>query len=79
MKSRGVSFSFTSLTWDEILKEIQRINIKKTTQEGDAPTKIIQQYSSLIVHLFKGNINYYLKAVVHADQRKKDCKTEKSN
>ena len=39
----GASFSFTWVTVDDISNEIKRLEIKKTTQEKDIPTKIIKQ------------------------------------
>ena len=42
-------FPFTSVTSDDILKEIKIRDIKKATQESDIPTKIIKQFPSLVV------------------------------
>ena len=45
---KEAAFSFTSVTSDDILKEIKRLGIKKTTQEIDIPTKIKTQFPVLI-------------------------------
>ena len=81
-------FPFTSVTSDDILKEIKIRDIKKVTQESDIPTKIIKQFPSLVVDFLNKNINCCLtkstfpndfkKAVVQPTH-KKDCKTKKSN
>ena len=82
------SFSFTCVTVDDISKEIKRLDIKKATQEGDIPTKVIKQFPNLFIDFLHKNINSCLtegtfpndfkKAVVHPIH-KKECKTEKSN
>ena len=50
-------FSFTCVTVDDISKEIQRLDIKKATQESDIPTKVIKQFSNLFIHFLHKNIN----------------------
>ena len=82
------SFSFTCVTVDGISKEIKRLNIKKATQEGDKPTKVIKQFPNLFIDFLHKNINSCLTegtfpndfktAVVHPIH-KKEWKIEKSN
>ena len=45
----GASFSFTWVTVDDISNEIKRLEIKKTTQEKDIPTKVIEQFPNFFV------------------------------
>ena len=44
---KEAAFYFTSVTLDDILKEITNIGIKRATQESDIPTKIIKQFPCL--------------------------------
>ena len=51
------SFSFTCVTVDDISKEIKRLDIKKTTQESDIPTKVIKQFPNLFIDFLHKNFN----------------------
>ena len=54
------SFSFTCVTADDILKQIKRLNIKKTARQSDIPTKIIKQFPKLFIDFLHKNINFFL-------------------
>ena len=80
---KEAAFSFTSVTSDDILKEIKRLGIKKATQEIDIPTKIKTQFPVLIKNInccrTEGTFpNDFKKAVEHQTQ-KKDRKIELSS
>ena len=62
---KGEAFSFTSDTLDNILKEIKRPGIKKSTQESDMLTKIIKHFPSLIFLTEGIFLNDFKKTVVN--------------
>ena len=80
---KEAAFSFTSVTSDDILKEIKRLGKKKATQEIDIPTKIKTRFPVLIKNInccrTEGTFpNDFKKAVEHQTQ-KKDRKIELSS
>ena len=81
-------FSFEPITADDISQQIKHLDINKTTQESDIPTKLVKRFDNLIIDYVQENFNNSLKkgtfpkdfkkVVVHPTH-KKYCKTEKSN
>ena len=45
------SFSFACVAVD-ILKEMKQLDIKKSTQESDIPTKVIKQFPNLLTQKY---------------------------
>lgn len=80
---KEAAFSFTSVTSDDILKEIKRLGIKKATQEIDIPTKIKTQFPVLIKILTAAELKVLfvmiLKRQWNIKLKKKDCKIELSS
>ena len=61
------SFSFTCVTVDDISKEINRLDIKKATQEGDIPTKknlTIDQLAFCLICLKHMKDSYMTKCIL---------------
>ena len=81
-------FSFEPITAGDISQQIKRLDINKTTQESDIPTKLVKRFDILIVNYLQESFNNCLKngtfpkdfyrAMVYPIH-KKDCETEKSN
>ena len=80
---KEAAFSFTSVTSDDILKEIKRLGKKKATQEIDIPTKIKTQFPVLIKILTAAELKVLfvmiLKRQWNIKLKKKDCKIELSS
>ena len=50
-------FSLKNVQKEEILKELNNLNINKTTQNTDIPTKIIKEYSDIFGDFIFSNLN----------------------
>ena len=57
-RSSSNGFSFFQVQYDDILKKIKDLNISKTSQQTDIPTKILKQNSEYFAKYFHENINY---------------------
>ena len=55
------TFSFKSITADDISQQIKRLDINKATQESDIPTKLVKRFDNLIVDYLQENFNNCLK------------------
>ena len=49
--------SFGPVTYDDILKKSNNLDIAKASQKFDVPTKIVKQNSDYFAEYFCGNIN----------------------
>ena len=72
----------------EILKELNNLNINKTTQNTDIPTKIIKENSDIFGDFIYSNLNYcinassyplMLKRAYITPVHEKDSKSAKNN
>ena len=53
----GLSFSFSQVERDEIIKEINNLKTDKATQSTDTPTKLIKENSDIFGDFISGNHN----------------------
>ena len=51
------SFSFGSVTYDDVLKKVKTLDTVKASQQSDIPTKILKQNSDYFAVYFYKNIN----------------------
>ena len=49
--------SLEPITTDDISQQIKCLDIHKTTQESDMPTKPVKRFDNLIVHYLQQNFN----------------------
>ena len=85
---RNNTFSLELITANDVSQQIICLDINKTTQESDIPTKLVKRFDNLIVNYLQKNLNNCLKkgtfpndfkkAVVYPTH-KKNCKTKKTN
>ena len=54
------TFSFESISTDDISLQIKRSEINKATQESDIPTKPVQNFDNLIVDYLQETFNICL-------------------
>ena len=50
-------FSFSPVTYNDILKKTNNLDTAKASQQSDVPTKILKQNSGYFIGYFCGNIN----------------------
>ena len=88
MKGTNSSFSFQTVTKENIAKLITNLHIKKAVQSVDIPTKLVKEFGCWFLSFIASNINKcinegtYVDAFKKAKSRpvyKKDGKTEKSD
>ena len=53
----GLSFSFSQVERDEIMKEISNLKTNKATQSTDIPTKLIKEDYDIFGDFINGNYN----------------------
>ena len=53
-------FSFSVITYSEVLKKTKNLNISKTSQQTDIPEKILKQNCAYFASYFHENINFCL-------------------
>ena len=56
-KKNDQSFSFGTVTYDDVLKKVKTLDTAKASQQSDIPTKILKQNSNYFVEYFYENIN----------------------
>ena len=54
-------FAFEPITTGDISQQIKRLDINKTTQESDIPTKLVKRFDNLIVNYLQESFNNCLK------------------
>ena len=54
---RDSAFSFRYVSLDEIIKEIKRLDVKKSCQDTDIPIKVIKNNSDIFADFFFLNLN----------------------
>ena len=84
----GLSYSFSQVERDEIIKEINNLKTNKATQSTYIPTKLIKENSGIFGNVIFGNYNNCisysifpnsLKNAIITPVHKKDAKTSKDN
>ena len=84
----GLSFSFSQVERDEIMKEINDLKTNKATQSTDIPTKLIKKILIFLEIFFFGNYNNCvsysnfpnsMKNTIITPVHKKGTKTSKDN
>ena len=61
MKSRKKekqTFAFNSISYEEVLNEITKVQTATTAQQNDIPTKILEENSEVFARYFHQNINF---------------------
>ena len=53
----GLSFNFSQVKHDEIMKEINKLKTNKTTQSTDIPKKLVKENSDIFGDFVFGNYN----------------------
>ena len=53
----GLSFNFSQVKHDEIMKEINKLKTNKTTQSTDIPKKLVKENSGIFGDFVFGNYN----------------------
>ena len=51
------TFRWQPITADDISQQIKRLDINKSTQESDMPTKLVKRFDNLIVNYLQENFN----------------------
>ena len=57
-------FSFSAISYNDVLKKIENLDVAKASQQTDIPTKILKQNSNYFAKYFFENINY---CIVNSD------------
>ena len=57
-KKEEQTFTFSYVSYEEVLNEISKLQTKKTTQQNDIPTKILKKNSEVFAGYFQKNINF---------------------
>ena len=87
-KKEEQTFTFRYVSYEEVLNEIRKLQIKKTTQQNDIPTKILKKNSEVFAGYFQKNINFCIEnSIFPSDLKvadvtpafKKKSKTSKDN
>ena len=87
-KKEEQTFTFSYVSYEEVLNKIRILQIKKTTQQNDIPTKTLKKNSKVLTEYFQKNINFCiensifpsdLKVVDVTPVFKKKSKTSKDN
>ena len=82
------TFSFNFISYDDIVKELNKLKTKKVSQKTDIPIKIVKENVDIISHFLYHNFNNSLSCstfptgMKYADVtpiHKKDDKTHKTN
>ena len=55
-----IIFSFTTVQYDDVLKNSKNLNVSKASQQIDIPTRILLENSEYFSLYFHKNINYCL-------------------
>ena len=88
MKNRSSFFSFSPITYENVLEKVENLNVAKTSQQSDIPTKILKQNSKFFAKYFYQNINYCIENSVFPNDlkladvtpiHKKKSKSKKDN
>ena len=88
MKGTNSSFSFQTVTKENIAKLITNLDIKKAVQSMDIPTKLVKEFCCLFSNLIASNVNKCINEGTYVDAFKKakirpiykrDGRTKKSN
>ena len=87
-KKEEETFTFSYVSYEEVLNEIRKLQTTKTTQQNDILTKILKENSEAFARYFHKNINFYIEnSIFPPDLRfasvtpasKKKSKTSKDN
>ena len=57
-KKEEQTFTFSYVSYKEVLNEIRKLQTTKTTQQNDIPTKILKENSEVFAGYFKKNIHF---------------------
>ena len=57
-KKEEQTFTFSYVSYEEVLNEIRKLQTTKTTQQNDIPTKILKENSEVFARYFHKNINF---------------------
>ena len=88
MKGTSSSFSFHTVTKENIAKLITNLDIQKAVQSMDIPTKLVKEFGCLFSSFIASNVNKCIKEGTYVDAFKKSeirplykkgGRTEKSN
>ena len=87
-KKEEQTFTFSYVSYEEVLNEIRKLQTTKTTQQNDIPTKILKENSEVFARYFHKNINVCIEnSIFPSDLKvadvipvfKKKSKTSKDN
>ena len=87
-KKEEQTFTFSYVSYEEVLNEIRKLQTTKTTQQNDIPTKILKENSEVFARYFHKNINFCIEnSIFPSDLKvadvtpafKKKSKTSKDN
>ena len=87
-KREEQTFTFSYVSYEEVLNEIRKLQTTKTTQQNDIPTKILKENSEVFARYFHKNINFCIEnSIFPSDLKvadvtpafKKKSKTSKDN
>ena len=87
-KKEEQTFTFSYVSYEEVLNEIRKLQTTKTTQQNDIPTKILKKNSEVFAGYFQKNINFCIEnSIFPSDLKvadvtpafKKKSKTSKDN
>ena len=57
-KKEKQTFTFSYVSYEEVLNEIRKLQTTKTTQQNDIPTKILKKNSEVFAGYFQKDINF---------------------
>ena len=69
-KNKNSVFSFSPVTYDDVLEEVLNLNVAKASQQTDVPTKVLKQNSEYFAEYFFRNINYCIRKSVFPHELK---------
>ena len=64
------TFSFQPVSYEDILKELNNLNISKACQDTDIPTRIVRLNSEIFADFILQNMNYGIASSVYSDNLK---------
>ena len=67
MKGTSSSFSFHTVTKENIAKLITNLDIKKAVQSMDIPTKLVKEFGYLFSSFIASNVNKCIKEGTYVD------------
>ena len=82
------TFTFNYVSYEEVLNEIRKLQVAKTIQQNDIPTKILKENSEVFARYFHENITFCIESSIFPSDLKvtdvtpafkKKSKTSKNN